>query len=111
MTLEAKELAERLRFERLSVLNDFEEPMPAHTALLLRQAADELDRLVAENERLRRLLQDAINICGGCGGGGNVKIIDRGVEIWNCVDCEEARAALQGSPPEAGTTGGRAGAG
>lgn len=88
----AKELAELTTVLRNGKQADEDGVMVIISRQAVVMAADELDRLAGEVERLRGLLRHAVDICGGCG----------------CAACDEARAALEGSPSKT-TTGGNDG--
>lgn len=61
----------------------------------LDQAANRLSALLDEVERLKGLLRDAVDICGGCGGTGKDTTYDHeGTHVEDCADCAAARAAL-----------------
>jgi HAMP domain-containing protein len=106
----AKELAERLRFHADAF------GAISLTGHLFRQAADELDRLAGEVERLRDGWEEAAiawEVCASIHREYAKKrdpfFTTRQGDFTRGAD--KARAALEGIPPEAGTTGGRTGAG
>lgn len=59
----------------------------------------ELDRLRAENAKLRAALREYVDDCSICGGDGSLLEYDKIEEcyLWrNCEACSDARAALGG---------------
>lgn len=65
-----------------------------------REAADAIEKLKADNARLREALESIVNSCGQCGGYGTYpeeETVTGKVLWWDCSSpqCKAARAALQ----------------
>ena len=66
------------------------------------EAADRIEKLEADNTRLREALESIVNSCGQCGGYGTYpeeETVTGKVLWWDCSSpqCKAARAALEGT--------------
>lgn len=92
-----KALVERLRE---GVDNDGYDYLVEMADADMREAADRIEALSAENERLREALKDALSHCYNCSGDPHYIEEDEatGDHLWtDCPICRSARAALGGT--------------
>ena len=94
MTDDDKSLVERLRE---GVDNDGYDYLVEMADADMHEAADRIESLSAENERLRGALKDALSHCYNCSGDPHYIEEDEvtGDHLWtDCPVCRSARAAL-----------------